>query len=106
MAQTAALRRRIERADHVQERRLAAARWTEDDDELLRTDLERHIGQRDDLLVTHRADGGGRRGAYRRSMSATHPSRADVQTLPDGEPLIRLQGVGRRYTGASASPAH
>jgi hypothetical protein len=39
-------------------------------------------------------------------MSATHPSRADVQTLPDGEPLIRLQGVGRRYTGASASPAH
>ena len=30
-------------------------------------------------------------------MSATHPFRAGVQTLPDTEPLIRLQGVGRRY---------
>ena len=31
-------------------------------------------------------------------MSATHPFRAEVQTLPGADPLIRLQGVGRRYT--------
>ena len=30
-------------------------------------------------------------------MSATHPFHAEVQTLPDTEPLIHLQGVGRRY---------
>jgi putative ABC transport system ATP-binding protein len=30
-------------------------------------------------------------------MSATQPFRARAQTLPDAEPLIRLQGVGRRY---------
>ena len=32
-------------------------------------------------------------------MSATHPHRAGMQTpSPGAEPLIRLQGVGRRYT--------
>jgi putative ABC transport system ATP-binding protein len=30
-------------------------------------------------------------------MSAMHPFRAEVRTQPDTEPLIRLQGVGRRY---------
>ena len=30
-------------------------------------------------------------------MSATHPFHAEAQSLPDTEPLIRLQGVGRRY---------
>ena len=67
-----ALRRRVERADEVEERRLAAARGAEDDDELAGTDAEVDVDERLDHAapdgiaprnVVEGDDGGrGRRG--------------------------------------------
>ena len=80
LKQHLAARRRVDAAEHVQQRRLAAARRTDDADVLAGRDPQRHVAQRATGPGRHREDPRAR-SALRRSARHETTSRRSVAAI-------------------------